>query len=104
MKSRAVLLDPIIEVLQYVLEIYSYAVIISVVLSWLVQFGVVNTRNRAVYMIGSTLNRVVEPALRFIRRYLLAFGGLDLSPIVLLLAVFLAQRYLGIFARSLAGG
>jgi YggT family protein len=53
-------------------------------------------------MIGSTLNQLVEPPLRFIRRYLPMFGNLDLSPIVLLLAIFLGQRYLGIFARSLA--
>jgi YggT family protein len=71
-------------------------------MSWLVQFGVINTSNRAVYMIGSTLNQLVEPPLRFIRRYLPMFGNLDLSPIVLLLAIFLGQRYLGIFARSLA--
>ena len=96
------LLIPIVEVLQFVLELYSWVIIISVVLSWLVQFGVVNTQNRAVYMVGSTLNQLVEPPLSFIRRYLPNFGNLDLSPIVLLLAVFLVQRYLGILARSLA--
>lgn len=96
------LLIPIVEVLQFILELYSWVIIISVVLSWLVQFGVVNTQNRAVYMIGSTLNQLVEPPLAFIRRYLPNFGNLDLSPIVLLLAVFLVQRYLGILARSLA--
>lgn len=95
------LLTPIVELLQIVLELYSWVVIISVIMSWLVQFGVVNTHNRAVYMIGSTLNQLVEPPLKFIRRYLPTFGNLDLSPIVLLLAIFLAQRYLGIFARSL---
>jgi YggT family protein len=98
-----VLLAPIVELLQIVLELYSWVVIISVIMSWLVQFGVVNTHNRAVYMIGSTINQLVDPPLRFIRRYLPTFGNLDLSPIVLLLAIFLAQRYLGIFARSLGG-
>lgn len=97
------LLSPIFEVLQIVLELYSWVVIVSVIMSWLVQFGVINTHNRAVYMIGSTLNQLVEPPLKFIRRYLPMFGNLDLSPIVLLLAIFLAQRYAGLLARSLAG-
>lgn len=98
------LLVPIIEVLQFLLQLYSWVVIISVVLSWLVQFGVVNTHNRAVYMIGSTINQMVEPAFRFIRRYIPTFGNVDLSPIVLLLAIYLVQRYLGLFATSLMSG
>lgn len=96
------LLIPIIQVLDFVLSMYWWVIIISVILSWLVQFGVVNTQNRAVYMIGSTLNQLVEPPLRYIRRYLPTFGNLDLSPIVLLLAIFLARSYLQILIGKLA--
>jgi YggT family protein len=97
-----VLLIPLIQVLDFVLSMYWWVIIISVILSWLVQFGVVNTQNRAVYMIGSTINQLVEPPLRYIRRYLPSFGNLDLSPIVLLLAIFLVRSYLQILIGKLA--
>lgn len=97
------LLVPIIEVLQFALQLYSWIVIISVVMSWLVQFGVINTHNRAVYMIGSSVNQMVEPALRLIRRYVPLFGNVDVSPIILLFAIYIAQRYLGFLAVRLLG-
>lgn len=96
------LLIPIIQVVDFVLSLYWWVIIISVILSWLVQFGIVNTHNRAVYMIGSTLNQLVEPPLRTIRRYVPTIGNLDLSPIVLLLAIFLVRSYLQILIGQLA--
>ncbi|MDX2144301.1 MAG: YggT family protein [Rhodospirillaceae bacterium] len=99
------LLVPIVNVVDILIGLYWWAVIISVVMSWLVTFNVVNTQNQFVYMIGSALNRLVEPPLRLIRRYLPIFGGLDLSPIVLLLALYLVREYLGVFrAWLIAGG
>lgn len=98
------LLVPILNVVDIVLGLYQWVIIISVVMSWLVQFNVINTHNRFVYVVGSTLNQMVEPPLRFIRRYLPTFGNIDLSPIVLLLAVYLAREYLGMLALSLARG
>ncbi len=71
-----------------VLGIYITLVLAQVVLSWLVSFNVVNTSNRFVYIVGDLLYRVTEPALRPIRRLLPNFGGIDLSPIVLLLALY----------------
>jgi YggT family protein len=68
-----------------VINIYIWVLIASAILSWLVVFNVVNTRNRIVYMVGDALYRVTEPALRPIRRVLPNLGGLDLSPIVLIL-------------------
>ena len=79
---------------QVVLELYKWIVIISAILSWLVAFNVVNTANRFVYMVGDTLHRLTEPALKPIRRYLPNFGGIDISPVVLLLLIFFAQRLL----------
>lgn len=67
---------------------YVTLVIIQVVLSWLVAFNVVNTRNRFVYLVGDFLYRVTEPALKPIRRLLPHMGGIDLSPVVLILGLY----------------
>ncbi|CAO3376906.1 YggT family protein [Azospirillum brasilense] len=75
-----------------VLSLYVWLLIASAVLSWLVAFNVVNTRNRAVYVIGDFLYRVTEPVLRPIRRVLPNMGGLDLSPIALILLIFFIRN------------
>lgn len=62
-----------------------WVLIASAVLSWLVTFNVVNTRNRAVYLLGDLLHRLTEPLLRPIRQRLPSLGGLDLSPLVVIL-------------------
>ncbi len=77
-----------------VLGIYIMLVFAQVVLSWLVGFNVVNTRNRFVYLVGDFLYRVTEPALRPIRRLLPSFGGIDLSPVVLLLGLYFIRQLL----------
>lgn len=74
------------------IELYIWVLIASAVLSWLVAFNVLNTRNRFVYVVGDVLHRLTEPALRPIRRILPNFGGVDLSPVALiLLLVFIRQ-------------
>jgi YggT family protein len=77
-----------------VIKLYVWCLIISAVLSWLVAFKVVNTQNRFVYMAGDFLHRVTEPALRPIRRFLPNLGGIDLSPIVLILLLLFAESLL----------
>ena len=99
-----VLLVPIINVIDILLGMYWWVVIISVVMSWLVQFNVINTQNRVVYMIGSAVNQMTEPLLRQIRRYVPIFGGMDFSPVILLLALYLVREYLGVFRGWLMTG
>ena len=70
------------------------ALIGSAVLSWLVAFGVVNTRNRFVYLVGDFLHRITEPVLAPIRRFLPNLGGIDISPLVVILLVIFARRLL----------
>jgi YggT family protein len=77
-----------------VIQIYIYILIASAVLSWLIAFNVVNTRNQAVAMIADTLWRLTEPVLAPIRRILPSFGGLDLSPVVLILLLYFARSLL----------
>ena len=88
------LLIPFLQVIYVVLDLYSWAVIISVVMTWLVSFNVINTSNQLVRMVGSTLHQLVEPALMRIRRVLPMFGALDLSPIALLLIIFFLRQLL----------
>ncbi|MCH8002511.1 MAG: YggT family protein [Proteobacteria bacterium] len=77
-----------------VIGFYIALVIAQIVLSWLVSFNVVNTRNRFVYIVGDFLYRVTEPALRPIRRLLPSFGGIDLSAVVLLLGLYFVRMLL----------
>ena len=75
-----------------ILNIYSWIVIVQVVLSWLVQFNVVNTRNRVVNTIGDLTYRVTEPVLAPIRRFLPTFGNVDWSPLVLILGIWFVRN------------
>ena len=81
-----------------ILGLYVWILIASAILSWLVAFNVVNTRNRAVYVIGDFLYRVTEPVLGPIRRILPNLGGLDLSPIVVILLIFFIRNLLREYA------
>lgn len=73
------------------LSIYTWIIIASAIFSWLYAFNVVNSRNQFVGMIGEFLYKATEPALRPIRRILPDLGGLDISPIVLLLIIFFVR-------------
>lgn len=80
-----------------VLNLFIWALIISAVLSWLVAFGVLNMHNRVVYAIGDFFQRITEPVLAPLRRVLPNLGGVDISPLVLILLLVFAQRLLGKF-------
>jgi YggT family protein len=82
----------VLELILLVLNIYWWVVIASAIMSWLVAFNVVNTRNQVVYQIGTMLYRLTDPALRPIRRVVPNLGGIDISPILLLLAIWFLQR------------
>ncbi|MFQ5774073.1 MAG: YggT family protein [Kiloniellaceae bacterium] len=96
-----IILDPLLRVLLIAIDLYIWAVIISAVLTWLVHFGVVNTRNQFVSMIGEFLWRMTEPALRPIRRVVPFLGGIDVSPVILILALIFVQMVIGNIHASL---
>ncbi len=81
-------------ILETLFRLYFYVVFGSVIYSWLIAFNVVNPYNNVVRTIGTALNRLTEPLLRPIRRTLPDLGGIDLSPIVLLLLMFFLERFL----------
>jgi YggT family protein len=74
-----------------VVSIYIWLLIASVVLSWLIAFNVINTGNRFVYQVRDFLYRITEPALRPIRNLLPNLGGIDISPVILILALYFAR-------------
>lgn len=77
--------------ISYLLTLYVYVVIAMAILSWLIAFNVVNTRNPVVHMIADLLYRVTEPALRPIRNMLPNLGGIDISPVILFLIIMFIQ-------------
>lgn len=89
-----VILIPLMNIVSTVISIYIWVIIIGAILTWLVTFNVVNTSNRAVYFVGDFCYRLTEPALRPIRNFLPNLGGIDLSPVVLILALILVRDIL----------
>ena len=82
----------LLDVILLALDLYTYVVIAAVILSWLIAFNVINTYNGVVRSIVTAVNALTEPVLRPIRQMLPSFGGLDISPIVLFLIIFLIER------------
>ncbi|MEM7461229.1 MAG: YggT family protein [Pseudomonadota bacterium] len=82
----------ILDVILLILDLYVWIIIASAILSWLFAFNVVNPRNQFVATIGNILYQLTEPLLRPIRRVMPNLGAIDISPIILLLGIFLLQR------------
>ncbi len=81
------MISAIFELILLVLRLYTWAIIGAAIFSMLTSFGVLDTRNRFVWSIGDFLHRITEPGLRPIRRLLPNLGGIDISPLVLLLLI-----------------
>jgi YggT family protein len=78
----------------YLLQLFIWIIFIQAILSWLVAFNVVNHHNRFVRSVLDGLDRLLSPLLRPIRNLLPDMGGIDLSPLVLILGIILVQRLL----------
>ena len=83
------------------LKYYSYVVVANVVISWLVAFNVLNTGNRFVYMVLDFTYRMTEPFLKRIRRFLPNLGALDISPIILLMLIWIIQMCMEYYVRPI---
>ena len=88
------LLFAIIQLADTVLQIYVWLLIASAIMSWLVAFNVINTRNQFVRTVGDFLYRITEPILRPLRRVLPMIGGIDISSVALILIIFFVQTVL----------
>jgi YggT family protein len=87
-----IVMRALLDVILVVLNIYVWLLIAAAILSWLIAFNVVNTRNQVVAVVGDFLYRITEPALRPIRSVMPNLGGLDISPVILILIIFLIER------------
>ena len=93
---------PVIRVILALLDLYWWIIIISAVMSWLMAFNVINTYNRPVAMVADVLYRLTEPVLRPIRNFLPQFGGIDISPVIVLLIIWFLQMELAQLAFQVA--
>jgi len=98
-----VILQPLLWLIVTIIDLYTWVVIAGVVMSWLTAFNVVNTQNRIVYLIGDVVHRLTEPALRPIRKLLPNLGGIDLSPVVLLLGMIFLKQIVIRLAHQIGG-
>ena len=85
-------MNPFIWLIITIIQLYTYVVIATVIVSWLVAFNVINLHNPIVRQIAYILAQLTEPLLEPIRRVLPSFGGLDISPVILLLLLYFLQR------------
>jgi YggT family protein len=86
--------NPIIALLLLLLDLYWWVVVIAVVVSWLVAFGVLNIHNHLARSVIRALDALTEPVFRPIRRMLPPLGGLDLSPLIVLIAIWFIEYVL----------
>ncbi|MGB9141643.1 MAG: YggT family protein [Aestuariivirga sp.] len=92
------MVNPFLWLILNLLNLYFYVILASVIMSWLIGFNVINGANPYVRQIGYALNRLTEPLLGPIRRFLPDLGGLDISPIILLLALQFVQYLIVYYA------
>ena len=77
-----------------ILDLYMWCIIISAVLSWLNYGGIINPSNRFVFMVGDFLYRITEPTLRIVRRWIPNLGGIDISPVIVILIIAFFRKLL----------
>ena len=95
---------PLIGFIVLVIDLYIWVVIAGAILSWLIAFNVVNTQNRFVYSVADMLYRITDPALRPIRRVLPNLGGIDISPVILILLLLFVRNLIQELFATMAYG
>ncbi len=87
----------VLEIILMIMDLYWWVLIAMIVLSWLISFNVINTRNQFVASISQVVTALTEPLLKPIRRYIPSIGGLDLSPIILFIGLYFARRVIVVY-------
>lgn len=88
------LIDFVFTIVQALIQLFIWAVIISAVMSWLVAFNVINLRNAFVYNVARFLDAVTQPVLRPVQRVIPPLGGMDISPIIVILVLSIGSAKL----------
>lgn len=87
----------ILDIVLIILDLYVWLLIAAAILSWLIAFNVINTRNQFVSAVAEFLYRITEPVLRPIRSLLPGLGGLDISPVIVILIIMFLQRVIAYY-------
>ena len=87
----------VLEIILLILVLYWWVVLAMIIMSWLISFSVINTRNQFVDMVWRALLALTDPVLRPIRRLMPKFSGIDISPIILFLIIFFIQRVIVLY-------
>ena len=82
----------VLDIILLILQLYWWIVLAMIIMSWLISFNVINTRNQFVEAVWRVVNQLTEPLLNPIRRVMPNFSGLDISPIILFLIIFFIQQ------------
>jgi YggT family protein len=90
--NAELIMNPFITLIVTILDIYTWFIIATVVLSWLIGFNIINANNQFVRQVRYALHQLTEPFLKPIRRFMPDLGGLDISPVVLLLGVYFLRN------------
>lgn len=96
-----IFIGPLFTIINIAIDLFIWVLIISAILSWLIAFNIVNTQNQLVYLIRDFTYRLTEPLLAPIRRMMPDLGGVDLSPIILILILYFIQMVLKNIALSM---
>lgn len=87
----------VLEIVLLIMDLYWWVLVAMIVLSWLISFGIINTKNQFVASVWQIVNTLTEPLLKPIRRFIPSMGGLDLSPIILFLGLYFARRVIVLY-------
>jgi YggT family protein len=90
-----ILVKPLLSVVLFIIDLFKMCVVSYIILGWLETFNIVNTYNKFVYTVHNVLFSIVEPFLSPLRRFIPTISGMDLSPIVLFLAIYFVQNVIG---------
>ncbi|MEP2706615.1 MAG: YggT family protein [Roseibium sp.] len=94
----------LLTVINIALQLYTYVIIASAIFSWLYAFNIVNSSNQIIASIGQVLYNLTEPALKPIRRFMPDLGGVDISPVILLLGIIFVQMIIANNLMPMFGG
>jgi YggT family protein len=92
--KRALPMIALLQTISMLLSIVWWIFLIMIIMSWLINFNVINTRNQFVDSVWRIVNQITEPILRPIRRIIPPVGGLDLSPIIVFVIIFFLQSFI----------
>ena len=87
-------MNSLVILISQITELFIWLLIVQAIMSWLINFGIINTQSNFVNMIGTFLYKITEPLLKPIRKLLPEFGGVDISPVILIMLLIFFRNLL----------